>query len=59
MEFTYISKNGTLVSSNEAAVPISNIEFSYGFGVYETIRITHRKGEFIDDHLERLMHSAA
>ena len=59
MTFIYISKNGELMRAEDATVPVSNIEFSYGFGVYETIRIVKGKGEFLSDHLERLMDSAS
>ncbi len=42
----------------EATVPLSNIEYAYGFGVYETIRVVHGKSIFLEEHLERLLKSA-
>lgn len=39
-------------------MPLTNIEFSYGFGVYETIRVVHRKPFFVDQHIERLWQSS-
>ena len=58
MSFKYFSLNGVVRPTEEATVPVSNIEYSYGFGVYETIRVTGRVTFFIDEHLERLMESA-
>lgn len=42
----------------EAVIPLSNVEYSYGFGVYETIRFTKGRAIFIDDHVDRLLKSA-
>lgn len=39
-------------------MPLTNIEFSYGFGVYETIRVVNGVPHFARDHVERLMASA-
>lgn len=39
-------------------MPLSNIEYAYGFGVYETIRVTGGVIYFVEDHCERLMRSA-
>jgi len=58
MEFKYFSKNGKLAPIEEAVVSLSNIEYQYGFGVYETIRVKHGIPYFLTDHLERLMESA-
>ncbi len=56
--FTYFSHNGKISPISDAVIPVSNIEYSYGFGVYETIRITNRVPYFLKDHLERLFESA-
>jgi branched-chain amino acid aminotransferase len=58
MEFKYFSRNGNILPVGEASVPLSNIEYQYGFGVYETIRIANGMTFFLDEHLERLMESA-
>jgi branched-subunit amino acid aminotransferase/4-amino-4-deoxychorismate lyase len=58
MAFEYFSKNGEILLARDAVVSLSNIEYAYGFGVYETIRAAHGKALFIDDHLARLMESA-
>lgn len=58
MDFRYFSRNGELLLLEEAAIPLSNIEYQYGFGVYETIRVAEGTPVFLKDHLERLMESA-
>lgn len=58
MAFTIFSKNGSILPLDQAILPVTNIEFSYGFGVYETIRVVHRKPFFLDQHIERLWKSA-
>ena len=59
MNFKWFSRNGKILPVAEAVVPLSNIEYSYGFGVYETIRVQNGKPRFLEDHLERLVESAA
>jgi len=58
MKFQYFSRNGEIRPVEEANVSIANIEYQYGFGVYETIRVVHGIPFFLSDHLERLMESA-
>ena len=58
MNFQYFSKNGELLSIESAVIPLSNIEYQYGFGVYETIRVVNGIPYFLKDHIERLMESA-
>ncbi|MBI5469925.1 aminotransferase class IV [Candidatus Kaiserbacteria bacterium] len=57
MVFEYFSKNGELLPIAEAVVPLSNIEYAYGFGAYETIRAVRGKPRDVEDHLARLMES--
>jgi len=59
MEFKFFSKNGKILPIEQAVIPLSNIEYTYGFGVYESIRITNGVVYFLKDHTERLMDSAA
>lgn len=59
MAFGVFSRNGDILDASEAVIPLSNIEYAYGFGVYETVRAVRGKPLFLADHLERLMHSAA
>lgn len=43
---------------SDAVMPLSNIEYAYGFGVYETIRVVKGTPLFLRQHLSRLMVSA-
>jgi branched-chain amino acid aminotransferase len=56
---THISINGTLVPHDDAHISIDDLAFTYGFGVYESLR--QRKGVilFLDEHIDRLFHSAS
>jgi len=54
MAFDFISKNLQIVSASEAQVPLQNIAFSYGYGVYENIRVTKGEIRYLDEHLDRL-----
>jgi branched-chain amino acid aminotransferase len=58
MEYTHFSHNGKLLPAEQAVVPLSNIAYSYGFGVYETIRVAGGITYFLDEHIERLLQSA-
>ncbi len=58
MNFKYFSRNGTVLPIEQAVVPLSNIEYSYGFGVYETVRVGNDIAYFLKDHTERLIESA-
>lgn len=58
MTFNYFSKNGEILPIKEAVTPVSSIEYAYGFGVYETIRLSNGVIYFLKDHLERLEESA-
>lgn len=57
-DFSFFSKNGQIFPREEATIPISNIEYSYGFGVYETLKVRNGVLYFVDQHVERLFHSA-
>ena len=43
MAFDVYSRNGEILPASEAVVPLSNVEYAYGFGVYETIRAVRGK----------------
>jgi branched-subunit amino acid aminotransferase/4-amino-4-deoxychorismate lyase len=58
MDFKYFSKNGEILPIADAAIPLSNIEYQYGFGVYESVRLANSVAYFLKEHLERLMESA-
>ena len=57
--FTHFVRNGEVLPIAEANVSLTNIEYSYGFGVYETIRVSSGTTQFLDEHIKRLFKSAA
>lgn len=52
------SQNGAILPISEATVSLLNIEYSYGYGVYETLKVRNNKLYFLEHHLERLEHSS-
>lgn len=58
MAFDIFLKNGEIKPMTDAVMPVSNIEYAYGFGVYENIRVVRGRPLFQADHAERLMRSA-
>ncbi len=58
MSYQYFSHNGQVLAIDQAVVPLSNIEYAYGFGVYETIRVSNGLPHFLAEHCQRLMTSA-
>ncbi|MBT4120555.1 MAG: hypothetical protein HOA57_04640 [Candidatus Magasanikbacteria bacterium] len=54
----YFSHSGKLLPVKKAKISIDNIEFTYGFGVYENLRVRKGKIFFINEHVERLFKSA-
>jgi len=53
-----VLKNGTILPSKDACIPIDNIEFSYGYGVYETLKVRNNIVYFPLEHIKRLLESA-
>jgi len=58
MTFLYFSKNGELLPLSDAVMPLQNIAYQYGFGVYETLKVRKKVLYFVKQHVERLLHSA-
>lgn len=58
MACNYYLHNFELRPIDEATVPLSSIEYAYGFGVYETLRAVGGQALFLDDHVARLLESA-
>lgn len=58
MNFRYFSKDGQLLPQDQAYIPLSNISYQYGYGVYETLKVRNSIVYFVDQHVERLLHSA-
>jgi branched-chain amino acid aminotransferase len=54
----HISLNGALLPREQAHISIFNQALFYSFGVYESIEIDGGVLFHLDDHLERLFHSA-
>ncbi len=52
------SLNGKLLPTDQAVISLDNLEFSYGFGVYEIIKVRKKILYFPEKHIERLFHSA-
>lgn len=52
------SRNGIIKPDDQAVVPLTNIAYSYGFGVYENIRVHDNVPFFLAQHIDRLQHSA-
>src|SRR5438105_3915586 len=57
-QFSSFSKNGQILPIEQATIPLTNIAYSYGFGVYETLKVRGGIVYFVDAHLERLQKSA-
>jgi len=56
--YKFFSCNSEIIPVEQAMIPLNNVEYSYGFGVYETIRVSKGKILFVKEHCERLMESA-
>jgi branched-subunit amino acid aminotransferase/4-amino-4-deoxychorismate lyase len=57
-QYNFFSHNGKILPISGAVVPLTSVEYSYGFGVYETLRVSKRKVLYVAAHVERLMKSA-
>ena len=58
MEFKHFSRNGEILPIDQATMALSCIEYAYGFGVYETIRVSSGQIFFLTEHVDRLIESA-
>jgi len=58
MQFPYFSKNGEILPIAQANIPLASIEYSYGFGVYETLKVRNGIIYFVAQHVQRLFTSA-
>jgi branched-chain amino acid aminotransferase len=58
MLYKYFSHNGAVLPVDQAVVSLGNVEYAYGFGVYETIRLAKGRIYFLDEHANRLLASA-
>lgn len=55
----YFLRNGELLPVAQATVPLDDVNYAYGYGVYETLKIRDRILYFPEAHEDRLFHSAA
>lgn len=55
----YCFFNRQLIPIEQAVVSVDDLDFSYGYGVYETLKVRHRILYFPALHEERLFHSAS
>ena len=50
----HVIKDGVVIDSRDAVVPVGLREVQYGFCTYESLRVLHGKVVHLDDHLSRL-----
>jgi len=58
MKLNKFSVNGKILPIKKATISVLNIEYQYGFGVYETIRVNNNTPFFLKQHIDRLINSA-
>src|SRR3989338_10089321 len=58
MNLNKFSLNGRVLANDKANISILNIEYQYGFGVYETVRVNDSIPFFLSHHINRLMNSS-
>ena len=58
MNLNIFSLNSKILDIKEAKADLSSIEFNYGFGVYETMKVRNGKLFFVKRHAQRLLFSA-
>lgn len=58
MKGPYYVYNGQLDELAHAVVPLDDVNFAYGYGVYETLKVRHGLVYFVDFHVRRLLQSA-
>lgn len=51
---TYINLNGAIIPGDQPVVTAQNRSFRYGDALFESIRITNSKPQFLKEHLQRL-----
>ncbi len=58
MSYQYFSLNGSLLPIGQSVISLDNIEYAYGFGVYESVRVSNGVVYFTREHADRLLGSA-
>lgn len=59
MKTKYALINGAFVVEDDAKILISDLSIQRGYGIFDYFRTVNFQPIFIDDHLDRLYHSAA
>jgi branched-subunit amino acid aminotransferase/4-amino-4-deoxychorismate lyase len=59
MTGSWCSLNGELIPARQAVIGVDDIDFTYGYGVYETLKVRGKILYFPELHAERLLHSAS
>jgi branched-subunit amino acid aminotransferase/4-amino-4-deoxychorismate lyase len=59
MTGAWCSLNGRLIPAGEAVTGVDDIDFAYGYGVYETLKVRKKIVYFPGLHAERLLFSAS
>jgi branched-chain amino acid aminotransferase len=52
------SRNGSIIDKEDASLSVFSVEFSYGFGVYENVRVSKGEPLYLNEHIARLFKSA-
>ena len=52
-----VNYNGNIIQDTDATLSVNNRGFNYGDAVFETIKVSHSKILFWEDHYFRLMAS--
>lgn len=58
MQWQYVLKDGKLYRPEDLRIPLDAIQFQYGFGVYETLKVRNKILYFAHQHITRLLQSA-
>lgn len=56
--FDIFLKNGEILPIEKAVVSLDDIAYTYGYGVYESLRVRKGVPYFVGDHIDRLLASA-
>jgi para-aminobenzoate synthetase component 1 len=50
---SYVWMNGTFEPLDQAAIPVTDQGFQYGFGFFETIRVNKGRPKYLKEHIDR------
>ena len=58
MNETYCYTNQQILKTSDGSLSISDLGIQRGYGIFDFFRVQHKKALFLEDHLDRLFHSA-